>query len=66
MATSNYDTQCLIGEGTKQLIVLLCPDDPVFVLLTLNRLVLDRFVQRIKTATPLPHQIDAEGCQITC
>ena len=66
MATSNYDTQCLIGEGTKQHNLLLCPDDPVFVLLTLNRLALDRFVQRIKTATPLPHQIDAGGSQITC
>jgi|WetSurMetagenome_2_1015567.scaffolds.fasta_scaffold1054114_1 hypothetical protein len=66
MAMSNYDTQCLIGVGTKQQVVLLCPDDSVFVLLTLNRLALDRFVQRIKTATPLPHQIDAGGCQITC
>jgi hypothetical protein len=44
------DIQSLIGEVAKRHSILIRPDDPAFVILTLNELWLERFTQRIETA----------------
>jgi uncharacterized membrane protein YqiK len=62
--TDRADIQRLIGEVAKRHNLLLPPDDPLFVLLTINRLALNGIIQRVdKTIENAQAQISASAIQ---